>query len=157
AARRRRRRPRPARPIRERGERIMTATTETLTRLHDRLVAAAAEEGILDIAYRTLETPVGRLLVAASPRGVVRVAFDSEGHDRALETLAARVSPRILEAPARLDRVARELEEYFAGRRSSFEVAVDFALASGFRREVLEHLPRIPYGETESYAHVAAA
>src|SRR5207249_3448352 len=84
-------------------------------RLHQRLVDAASAAGLLDVAYRTIETPVGMLLLAATPKGLVRVAYASEDHDLVLERLARDVSPRILRAPARLDRVAREIEEYFAG------------------------------------------
>jgi len=125
-------------------------------RLHARLVAAAEGAGLLDVAYRTVDSPVGPLLLAGTGEGVVRVAFECEGHDDVLATLSERVSPRILNAPARLDAVARQLDEYFAGRRSSFDVALDFRLAAGFRRSVLEQLRHISYGKTASYAEVAA-
>ena len=125
--------------------------------LHDRLVAAAQADGLLDVAYRTLDTPVGTLLLAATEQGLVRVAYDVEGHDAVLATLAARVSPRVLAAPGRLDPVARELDEYFAGSRRAFDVPLDHRLSTGFRAEVLRHLPEIGYGRTESYAQVAAA
>ena len=125
--------------------------------LHDRLVAAAQADGLLDVAYRTLDTPVGTLLLAATEQGLVRVAYDVEGHDAVLATLASRVSPRVLAAPGRLDPVARELDEYFAGSRRAFDVPLDRRLSSGFRAEVLRHLPEIGYGHTESYAQVAAA
>jgi methylated-DNA-[protein]-cysteine S-methyltransferase len=126
-------------------------------RLHDRLVAAASEAGILDVAYRTVETPVGTLLLAATEQGLVRVAYASEGHDLVLGQLAERVSPRVLHAPGRLDAAARELEEYFAGRRSLFDLPLDLRLSRGFRRAVLSRLPDIGYGTTASYAAVAAA
>lgn len=125
-------------------------------RLHARLIAAAASNGLLDVAYRTIDSPVGRLLLAATNEGVVRVAFDCEGHDAVLAALSARVSPRILNAPARLDAVARQLDEYFVGRRSSFDVPLDFRLAAGFRRSVLAELRHISYGTTASYAEVAS-
>lgn len=130
---------------------------EANRRLHARLVRAAAAEGILDVAYRTIDSPVGPLLLAATDLGLVRVAYAREGHDQVLEKLAERISPRILHAPARLDVVARELEEYFAGARTLFDVPLDFRLATGFRREVLTHLPEIGYGKTASYASVARA
>lgn len=130
---------------------------EALERLHSRLVGSAAGAGLLDVAYRTVPSPVGTLLVAATPEGLVRIAFDLEGHDAVLEAMAARVSPRILHAPARLDDAARQLDEYFAGRLRRFDLAVDLRLASPFRRVVLEHLLTIGYGRTESYAAVAAA
>ncbi|HEV7650362.1 MAG TPA: methylated-DNA--[protein]-cysteine S-methyltransferase [Actinophytocola sp.] len=123
--------------------------------LHERLAADAAREGILDVAYRTVDTPVGTLLLAATPAGLVRVAYDPA--DEALLALAEKVSPRILRAPARLDLVARQLDEYFAGTRRRFDVPLDLRLATGFRRAVLDHLPDIDYGRTASYAEVAAA
>ena len=129
----------------------------TLSRLRDSLVGAAADAGLLDIAYRTLDTPVGSLLLASTEQGLVRVAFDREDHDLVLVALARSISPRILLSPARLDGVARQLSEYFAGQRKTFDLPLDFRLSSGFRRSVLAHLPEIAYGQTESYAQVAAA
>jgi methylated-DNA-[protein]-cysteine S-methyltransferase len=130
---------------------------ETKTRLHARLIAAAERDGVLDVAYRTIATPVGELLLATTGRGLVRVAYPRQGHDEVLASLARTVSPRILLAPARLDQASRQLDEYFAGQRTAFDLPLDFRLASGFRRSVLDHLPAIPYGHTESYAQVAAA
>lgn len=129
---------------------------DDLARLHRTLAEVADGAGLLDVAYRTVDSPVGPLLVAATPAGVVRVAFAVQGHDAALEDLAAVVSPRVLEAPRRLDLVARELDEYFAGRRRAFDVPLDLRLVRGFRREVVEHLGRIGYGATATYAQVAA-
>lgn len=124
--------------------------------LRARLVADAERDGILDVAYRSLESPVGTLLLAATPRGLVRVAYAAEDHDAVLHTLADRISPRVLEAPARLDTVAAQLDEYFAGRRRSFDVLLDWRLSAGFRRTVLNHLASdIAYGHTASYAQVA--
>jgi methylated-DNA-[protein]-cysteine S-methyltransferase len=128
-----------------------------LTRLHSRLQDAAAADGLLDIAYRTVDTPIGALLLATTDVGLVRVAFAAEGHDAVLATLADTVSPRILRAPARLDATARQLDEYFAHRRTGFDIAVDLRLTHGFRRTVLEHLRDIGYGGRETYADVAAA
>lgn len=130
---------------------------DTLRRLHDRLAEAAEPAGVLDVAYRTIDSPVGTLLLAATPAGLVRVAFDVEGHEVVLARLAESVSPRILRAPDRLDDVARQLDEYFAKRRTTFDVAVDLTLARGFRRNVVEHLRHIGYGRRASYADVAAA
>lgn len=129
----------------------------TLERLHSRLEADADAAGVLDIAYRTVDSPVGALLLVATPEGLVRLAFERENFDTVLETLAARVSPRVLEAPARLDDAARQVDEYFAGTRRRFEVPLDWRLSRGFRRTVLEHLAGIGYGRTESYTQVAAA
>jgi methylated-DNA-[protein]-cysteine S-methyltransferase len=130
---------------------------ETITRLHDQLVAAADADQLLDVAYRTVDSPVGTLLLAATDQGVVRVAYQLEHHDQVLQTLAERVSPRILYAPRRLDQVARQLAEYFEGERREFVLPLDFRLAHGFRREVLSRLRMINYGRTESYSQVAAA
>lgn len=130
---------------------------ETMDRLRARLVAGAEDAGILDVAYRTLDTAVGTLLLAATERGLVRIAYESEDHDAVLQGLVEKVSPRILHAPARLDLVAHQFEEYFAGTRRAFEVPLDFRLATGFRLGVLRHLTDIGYGHTESYTQVAAA
>lgn len=126
-----------------------------LNRLRDQLAAAAETEGVLDVAYRTLDTAIGSLLIAATDRGLVRVAFASEGLDSVLQSLADRISPRVLNAPARLDTVARQLDEYFAGQRRTFDVALDWQLSSGFRSTVLHHLPEIGYGHTATYAALA--
>jgi methylated-DNA-[protein]-cysteine S-methyltransferase len=129
----------------------------TLARLHHKLEQRATEAGLLDVAFRTLDSPVGPLLLAATPLGLVRIAYQQEGHDAVLQALAGRISPRILAAPRRLDDVARQLDEYFAGRRTAFDIALDRRLSAGFRRTVLDHLAAISYGHTESYAEVAAA
>lgn len=128
-----------------------------LDRLHHRLERAADADGVLDVAYRTVDTPVGSLLLAATGVGLVRVAYAVQDHDAVLTMLAESVSPRILRAPARLDDAARQLDEYFARRRTHFDVPVDLRLAGGFRRAVIEHLRDIDYGHRESYAAVAAA
>jgi methylated-DNA-[protein]-cysteine S-methyltransferase len=126
-----------------------------LSRLHAQLAAAAQHDGVLDVAYRVLDSPVGPLLLAATDQGLIRVAFAGEGHDAVLQTLADKVSPRILSAPGRLDAAARELDEYFAGRRHAFDLPLDWRLSAGFRRTVLSHLPEIGYGHTASYTAVA--
>ena len=104
-----------------------------------------------------MDTPVGRLLLAATAEGLIRVAFPGQDHDAVLARLADAVSPRVLEAPGRLDPVTRQLDEYFARRRRVFDVPVDLRLSTGFRRQVLACLPDIGYGATSSYAQVAAA
>jgi methylated-DNA-[protein]-cysteine S-methyltransferase len=136
---------------------LETDEAATLTRLHHRLAQDADTADVLDVAYRTIDTPVGTLLLAATTAGLVRVAYDVEGHDAVLAGLADRISPRVLRAPARLDTVARQIDEYFAKRRTVFEVPVDLRLAEGFRRNVIEHLRDIGYGRRESYAAVAAS
>ena len=133
------------------------ASAQACERLHDRLVERAEREGLLDVSYRTVDSPFGPLLLAATPKGLVRVAFDREGHDTVLAGLAAEVSPRILRASRPLEGAAVQLDEYFAGRRRGFDLPIDLRLAQGFRRTVLLCLRRIAYGRTESYATVAAA
>ena len=126
-----------------------------LSRLRDRLGLAAEAEGLLDVAYTTVDSPVGALLLAATPRGLVRVAYDVEDHDRVLDTLSHRISPRVLRAPRRLDAAARELDEYFGGRRRVFDLPLDLSLSAGFRQLVQRHLPEITYGQTRTYGQVA--
>ncbi|MFI6985526.1 methylated-DNA--[protein]-cysteine S-methyltransferase [Embleya sp. NPDC050154] len=128
---------------------------EALDRLHDRLVAAAARDGLLDVAYTTVDTPIGSLLLAATDKGLVRVAFAGEDHDKVLDTLTARLGPRILRAPGRLARAARQLDEYFDHSRTSFDLDLDLVLSTGFRQLVQRRLPEIGYGHTFSYADVA--
>lgn len=142
---------------------LLTALTLTpaepaaLARLHERLIDEAQRSDLLDVAYRTIDTPVGRLLLAATGQGLVRVAYEREQHEAVLTRLSEQISPRILSAPGRLDDAARELDEYFAGRRRRFDLRLDLRLARGFRREVLTHLRAIDYGSTASYAQLAAA
>ncbi|GAB2609988.1 methylated-DNA--[protein]-cysteine S-methyltransferase [Kocuria arenosa] len=123
--------------------------------LHRRLEHGAAAAGLLDVAYTTVSTPVGVLLLAATEEGLVRVAYAREDHEAVLQDLARRISPRVLRAPARLAPAVRQLEEYFAGTRTRFELPLDRSLSHGFRRLVQEHLPEIGYGRTESYGAVA--
>jgi methylated-DNA-[protein]-cysteine S-methyltransferase len=127
----------------------------TLTRLRDRLGIAAEAAGLLDVAYTTVDSPVGPLLLAATQHGLVRVAYGVEDHDRVLDTLAHRISPRVLRAPRRLDAAARELDEYFGGRRRVFDLPLDLSLSAGFRQLVQRHLPEIGYGQTRTYGQVA--
>ncbi len=132
-----------------------TGDTSTLSRLRDRLGLAAEAEGLLDVAYTTIDSPVGPLLLAATPRGLVRVAYAVEDHDRVLDTLSHRISPRVLRAPRRLDAAARELGEYFGGRRRVFDLPLDRSMSAGFRLLVQRHLPEIGYGQTRTYGQVA--
>ena len=123
--------------------------------LHRRLEEGAARAGLLDLAYTTVSTPVGVLLLAATEEGLVRVAYAREDHEAVLQDLARRISPRVLHAPARLAPAVRQLEEYFAGTRTGFDLPLDRSLSHGFRRLVQEHLPEIGYGRTQSYGAVA--
>jgi methylated-DNA-[protein]-cysteine S-methyltransferase len=118
----------------------------------------AAEEGLLDVAYASVDSPLGSLVVAATPRGLVRVSYSEfRGEDEVLEELARKVSPRVLEAPAKLDPVRRELDEYFEGHRERFDTPIDWSYLAGFTREVLRATAAIEYGEVSTYAGVAEA
>jgi methylated-DNA-[protein]-cysteine S-methyltransferase len=128
---------------------------DILNRLHRRLEREAQQADILDVAYTTIDSPLGKLLLAATPKGLVRVAYASEDHDKVLENLAEKLSPRILRAPKRLDVVAREIDEYFAKHRQVFDVTLDLSLSRGFRQLVQTHLPEIGYGQTRSYRDMA--
>ena len=124
-----------------------------------RFAVRAAESGDADIAYAVVDTPAGRLVAARTPAGLVRLAYEdfNGGVDAVLERLAARLSPRIVEAPARLDDTRRELDEYFAGTRRDFDIPIDWTLTTPFARRVLQATAAIPFGETSTYAQIAAA
>jgi len=126
-----------------------------LDRLHRRLEQEAEQAELVDVAYTVVDSPVGPLLLAATEKGLVRVAYASEDHDRVLDTLGHKLSPRILRAPRRLDDAARELDEYFARRRKQFDLPLDLSLSRGFRQTVQQHLPQIGYGQTRSYRQIA--
>lgn len=130
--------------------------TERVDVLAEALAARARAEALVDAVYRTLETPVGTLLVAATPVGLVRLALPTEDHDAVVAELAGSVGVQVLRAARPLDPVARALDAYFTGRRRSFDLPLDLRLARGFRREVVRSLAAIEYGATRSYAEVAA-
>ncbi|MCW2922558.1 MAG: cysteine methyltransferase [Thermoleophilia bacterium] len=124
----------------------------------DAFTAAAVAEGLADVAVTTIATPVGALLVAAVDDAIVRVAFDVEDHDEVLVQLAQAIGSRVLEVDTPVLHAARtQLDEYFSGARSTFDLALDMRLARGpFRLEVLALLPAIPVGSTRTYAELAA-
>jgi methylated-DNA-[protein]-cysteine S-methyltransferase len=127
------------------------------TRLPD-LSDAAARAGLLDVAYATLESPLGPLLLAATPRGLVKLAYlDGGREDDVLAQLAATVSPRVLAAPRKLDQPRRELDQYFARARDHFDLPLDWRLTDGFARRVLQATARVPYGSVSTYKQIAAA
>ena len=117
----------------------------------ERLAERAAAEGLLDVAYANVDSPFGPLLVATTPRGLVSVSLPAYDPEETLEELAARISPRVLEAPARLDEVRRQLDLYFEGRLREFDLPLDWRLSKGFRLRALRAIDRIPYGKTRSY------
>ena len=120
-----------------------------------RFVEAAVASGVLDIAVGAVESPVGELYVAVTPKGLARVSFASEDRDEVLQELAERLSPRILASRRGTDQVRRELEEYFEGRRTRFEVPVDRRLIRGIARDVLRATSGIPFGRTATYTEIA--
>ncbi len=120
------------------------------------IVDAAAAAGLLDVAYAKLDSPVGTLLLAATPAGLARLAYvDGDQEEEILAEMAERLSPRMLSAPRRLDEPRRELDEYFAGRRREFELALDLRLMTDFTRRVLTATAAIPYGSVSTYRDVA--
>jgi methylated-DNA-[protein]-cysteine S-methyltransferase len=123
----------------------------TLERLADR----ADDEGLLDVAYTMSDSPFGPLLLAATPRGLVKLSLPGHDPEEALDDLAARISPRLLEAPARLDEARRELDLYFEGKLTEFGLPLDWQLSRDFRRRALRAIDRIPYGKTRSYTEIA--
>lgn len=120
-----------------------------------RFVDRAEAEGLLEVAYATTDSPFGPLLLAATPRGIVRVNLPAYDPEETLEELAARISPRVLEAPARLDDARRELDLYFEGKLTEFDLPLDWRLTDGFRRKVQRAIARIPYGQTRTYMDMA--
>jgi methylated-DNA-[protein]-cysteine S-methyltransferase len=123
----------------------------------DALIAQAEADDLVDVAYVEEDSPIGRLTLAATPRGLVRIAFETEDEEHVLEDLAARISPRVLRAPHRLDRTRQELEEYFDGRRTSFDLPLDRTLSRGFRLAALEAMSDIPFGHVATYKDIAEA
>jgi methylated-DNA-[protein]-cysteine S-methyltransferase len=122
----------------------------------ERFIRRAGDEGLVDVAYASVDSPLGPLLAATTERGLVRLSYsDFRDQDDVLASLAQKVSPRVLEAPARLDRVRRELDEYFEGRRNAFDLEVDWQLMGDFQRRVLSATAAIPFGGHSSYGQVA--
>jgi methylated-DNA-[protein]-cysteine S-methyltransferase len=121
----------------------------------ERLASSANEEGLLDVAYTMSDSPFGALLLAATPRGLVKLGLPGHDPEQTLEDLAARISPRVLEAPARLDEARRELDLYFEGKLTEFDLPLDWQLSRDFRRRALRAIDRIPYGKTRSYTEIA--
>ncbi|OJU84915.1 MAG: cysteine methyltransferase [Solirubrobacterales bacterium 70-9] len=124
---------------------------KTLEGLRERVAA----EGLLDVAYTSVDSPFGTLLLAKTPRGLVRLGLPEEDADALLADLAGRISPRVLEAPAGLDEERRELDDYFAGRRRDFELPIDWQLSHGFLLRARQEIAAIPYGETRTYTDLA--
>ena len=131
-----------------------TATLD-MDSLRAALARRAADDGLLDVAYGTYDSPLGPLTLVVTPRGLVRLSYAQEAVDEQLDEIAARISPRILHAPARTDAVRRQLDDYFGGTRHDFDVPVDWRLVRGFAGDVLKATARIPFGAVSSYREVA--
>lgn len=134
---------------------MSTATGKAIETATDKFKARAAEEGLLDVAYTSADSPFGPLLLASTRRGLVRVGLPNQDPDELLAEIAERLSPRVLEAPAELDDVQRELDLYFAGKLDRFDLPLDWRLSGGFRQRVLRAIDRIPYGQTRTYTEMA--
>ncbi len=135
---------------------VPPADPALLDRLHHRLEERAVGADAPDVHYRTVDSPIGRMLVAATEAGVVRLAFEQEGEEAVLQHLADRVGAAVLRTPARLDPAARWLDRYFNGSREPFPLPLDTRLARGFRLVVLDRLREVPYGRRVTYAELAA-
>ncbi len=124
------------------------------TQLDRRFREAAVAAGLLDVAYDVADSPVGPLLIAVTDRGVCRITFDPDP-ERELDQLADAFGARVLRAPRAVDRPRRELDDYFAGHRTSFDLRVDLETVQPFQRAVLTELARVPYGQTLTYGGLA--
>ena len=138
--------------LRRNGRRDLTVARQRAAEL---LRRRAEADGLVDIAYTTVDSPMGQMLVAATARGLVALGLPRSSQDQILWELSRRVSPRLLEAPERLDGVRRELHEYFEGKRKTFEMPVDWQLIHGFHTAVLRQTARIPYGSVSTYKEMA--
>jgi methylated-DNA-[protein]-cysteine S-methyltransferase len=134
---------------------VSEPTTRALSMATGRLVESAAAEGLLDVAYATADSPFGPLLLATTPRGLVRLGLPNQDPEATLEELAGRVSPRVIEAPTQLDDARRQLDLYFEGKSHDFDLPLDWQLTTGFRSKVQHAIARIPYGQTRTYTEMA--
>jgi methylated-DNA-[protein]-cysteine S-methyltransferase len=130
---------------------------EAMRAAREALAQRASAEDTVDITYAVTDSPVGRLLVAVTSVGVLRIAFEREHHDEVLSSLANRISARILQSATHTDHIRRELDEYFAGTRAAFTLTIDWALVAGFQRSILDAANHLLYGSTVSYAEIASA
>jgi methylated-DNA-[protein]-cysteine S-methyltransferase len=123
--------------------------------LDERFRASAVAEGLLDVGYDLVDSPLGELFVATTPRGLCRIAYDAEPEAH-VERLARSYGARVLRAPRALDEAKRELDDYFEGRRHDFELDTDLRLGGDFQAAVLRELAAVPYGRVTTYGELAA-
>jgi methylated-DNA-[protein]-cysteine S-methyltransferase len=121
----------------------------------ERFAERAAAEGLVDVSYALVDSPLGKLLAAQTKRGLVELAYEDGDADALLVKLSSRLSPRMLEAPAKLDDVRRQLDEYFEGRRTQFDTPIDWSLSSGFTQRILQATARVPFGQLATYREMA--
>jgi methylated-DNA-[protein]-cysteine S-methyltransferase len=121
----------------------------------ERFAARAAEEGLLDVAYALVDSPLGKLLGAQTKRGLVELAYGAEDPEPLLVELSAKLSPRVLEAPVKLDELRRQLDQYFEGKRTDFDVPIDWSLSRGFTQRILQATAKVPFGQLATYRDVA--
>jgi methylated-DNA-[protein]-cysteine S-methyltransferase len=136
-------------------EALLRARLEARTPGPPPLAEAAAAAGLLDVAYAVVDSPVGALLLAQTDHGLARLAYVDGDEESVLAAVATRLSPRLLRAPGRLDGARRELDEYFCGRRTTFDLALDLRRLTAFTRRVLTVTAAIPYGSVSTYREVA--
>lgn len=134
-----------------------TVDLEDLEDLKARLRIRAERDGLLDVAYASVDSPLGPLTVLVTSAGLLRVRYQDEPLESTLQETADGISPRLLEAPERTDEVRRELDEYFEGRRRSFDLTLDWRLVRGFAVQVLRATARVPFGAVTTYQAVATA
>jgi methylated-DNA-[protein]-cysteine S-methyltransferase len=144
------------RELRELGRRMDAGADERVAELSAQAGRTAERQNLVDVGYAFTEGPLGRLLVAVTGQGVVRISYLLDGEDQELADLAARVSPRMLESATMTDRARRELDEYLAGSRRTFDISADLSTVHGFGLRVLEVTAAIPFGRVASYTEVAA-
>jgi len=127
-----------------------------VARATDGFLRRADSAGLIDVAYTTVDTPFGTMLLAATDRGLVRLGLPMETFDGVLDELADRISPRVVELPRRLDAARREIDEYFSGARREFDLPLDRRLITGaFAVRVLDELSQVPFGQAITYSEAA--
>jgi methylated-DNA-[protein]-cysteine S-methyltransferase len=121
----------------------------------ERLVQRARREGLETVGYRIVDSPLGPLWIAVGPRGLLNIHYGAEPSPLELRRIVRAYGPGVLPDARRVDDVARELDQYFNGKRRDFDIAVDLSPLTPFQRKVLAVTADVPYGELITYAKVA--